>query len=289
MKIVVASGKGGTGKTFVATNLYETSRNTGHATILADCDAEVPNASHFIRAEKTSQENVTEYRPEFDAQKCTFCGKCMEYCTYNAIFCIPAQSQIRLLTHLCHGCGACAVACEEHAVKDGAAAVGVITFYKKDEQTVFIEGKMKSGEISAVPVIKQTIKRASEVPADYLIIDAPPGTSCPFIQTVARADYAVLVTEPTPFGLSDLRQAVETLRTLKKPFGVVINRAGLGNKEMYGYLKRERIELLAEIPFDKEIARIYSTGGLVVSTDKKMEQLFKTLMERIGENGNSCS
>lgn len=281
MKIAIASGKGGTGKTFVATNLYEICRSTGHATILADCDAEVPNAFHFIHQKKTSQENVTEYRPEFDTQQCTFCGKCVEYCSYNAIFYIPTQSQIRLLTHLCHGCGACAVACEEHAVKDATAEIGVISLYKENEQEVFIEGRMNKGETSAVPIIKQTLKKASEIPAEYLIIDAPPGTSCPFIQTVARADYTVLVTEPTPFGLSDLRQAVETLRTLKKPFGVVINRAGLGNTEMYSYLKRERIALLTEIPFDKKIAKIYSNGLLAVSVDSKMEQLFTELMEQI--------
>ncbi len=287
MRIAIASGKGGTGKTFVATNLFETCRLSGRSTLLTDCDAEVPNALNFIHLEKQCQEMVSEYRPKFDLQKCTFCGKCMDYCAFNAIFCLPSQSKIQLLPHLCHGCGACAIACEEQAIIDNKEDIGIISFYTGNGQSFFIEGRMNKGEISAVPIIKQALRKSDKIAADYQIIDAPPGTSCPFIQTVVKADYIILVTEPTPFGLSDLQQAVNTLKVLEKPFGVIINRAGLGDKEMYGYLKNEQLKLLAEIPFDRNIAKMYSEGKLAVVHDIKMQQLFKNLLKRIIEYGNS--
>lgn len=287
MKIAIASGKGGTGKTFVSTNLFQFFQSLGHHPLLVDCDVECPNSLIFFKLKKISDTFVMEYRPEIYLDKCNYCGRCSDYCEYNAIFCIPELEQIRLLSNLCHGCEACAVACKHNAIKDSKTEIGKISFFTDSYNHIFIEGRMKEGKISSVPVIKSTIKEASLLSYDYMILDSSPGTSCPFIQTAIRADYIILVTEPTPFGLSDLQQAVETLDTLNKNYGVIINRAGLGNADVYDYLNKNHIPVLAEIPFSKEIAHLYSEGKLAVSYLDDINELFKGIYSNIIDNGNS--
>lgn len=286
MKIAIASGKGGTGKTFVSTNLYKTFQSMGHSTLLVDCDVECPNSLLFFDLKKFSDNIVEEYRPIIDVDKCVFCGKCHEYCEYNAIFYVPDLKQIKLLDNLCHGCIACAVACKHGAIEDSSAEIGRVSFYKDVKNNLFLEGRMKEGMVASVPIIKSTLKEAMSLSYDFLLIDSSPGTSCPFIQTAVRSDYIILVAEPTPFGLSDLKQSAETLDSLNKDYGVVINRSGLGNIEVYDYLKKNNIEILAEIPFSKEIARYYSEGKLAVSYINEVKEVFEEITKKIIKKWN---
>ncbi|WP_320168033.1 ATP-binding protein [Mangrovibacterium marinum] len=279
MKIAIASGKGGTGKTLVSTNLYNVIRQTGQKTRLIDCDAEEPNVCEFIRGKVEEETLTTTHIPVIDSRKCTFCGKCQEYCSYNAIIMLPAIKTIQVVEDLCHDCGACVYACQYDAITEKEKVTGSITQYEIDSNADLLESQTEIGIYSPVPIIGQTINMAE---AEALtLLDSPPGTSCPFIATVERADYVVLVTEPTPFGLNDLKLSVETLRRLKKKFGVVINRFGLGKELIEDYLKREGIALLEHIPFDKRIARVYAKGELITEELPEYHDLFGKLYQNI--------
>lgn len=286
IRIAVASGKGGTGKTLVATNLFQALRLQKAEVVLVDCDAEAPNAQLFIKGEPQNVIGVSQQVPVIDELLCTYCGRCHEYCNYNAIFILPPARVIRVIEELCHGCGACTVACRDGAITEKPMPLGEVTRFALPDGNALIESRMKTGVFSPVAVIKAGIREAGK--GHTVIMDAPPGTSCPFIQTVDRADFVVLVTEPTPFGLSDLQQSVETLKTMNKPCGVIINRAGLGNREVYQYLRDKKIPLLLEIPFDREIARIYAKGKLLADLDQTWSQTFFLLFDNImKEYGNS--
>ncbi len=287
-RIAIASGKGGTGKTFVATNIFSTLIKQNISSLLIDCDAEAPNSVAFFDAVQVSKSDVAHLVPVIDTNVCTFCGRCHEYCSYNAIFILPHVRIISVIEDLCHGCGACSVACEEGAISEKSNSLGqVISYSINGSEPVIFEARMNIGVMSPVNIIKAAIRQAG-TEKDIAILDSPPGTSCPFIQTVATADYTILVTEPTPFGLSDLRQSVETLREMNKLFGVIINRAGSGNEDVNEYLGKENIPLLLEIPFKKEIASIYSTGNLVCDTDPLLsKQLTEVISNIILLHGNS--
>ncbi len=286
MKIAVASGKGGTGKTLISTNLYYSLFSKGIDVTLIDCDAEEPNAVSFFDTELEKSLEVTRKVPVIDTQSCTFCGACKEYCNYNAIFLLPDYKIIKAIEDLCHGCGACTVACPSEAITEKDVSLGRVMNYQTNGRGRIIESRMNVGVFSPVMVIKSAIKEAGD--EDIVIMDSPPGTSCPFIQTVSKADYVVLVTEPTPFGLSDLKQSVETLKTLDKMYGVIVNRAGLGDHGVYDYLSDEGIPLLMEIPFDKKIASLYSKGEIVAKTNSRLQEEFIDLYQSIIRiNGNS--
>jgi MinD superfamily P-loop ATPase len=288
IKIAIASGKGGTGKTLIATSMFYAIQEHYKNSVLVDCDAEEPNSVLFFRANLQKSVEVVQKVPVIDTDKCTFCGKCHDYCAYNAIFIIPPSRIIKVIDELCHGCGACSVACEYGAITEKDMEVGQVNIFVSDEGLNIIEARMKNGVMTPVPVIKAAHKQTVE--KDIVIMDSPPGTSCPFIQTVVEADYVILVTEPTPFGLSDLKQSVNTLKTMNKKYGVIINRAGLGDKKIFDYLKSEDIDLLAEIPFDKEIAVLYSNGNIVAAHNDKIKILFANLFESILERyGNSSN
>ena len=280
IKIAIASGKGGTGKTFVATNIFFTLLQNNYRAMLVDCDAEAPNDVAFFDAELINSNEVTQQVPVINTDVCTFCGKCHEYCNYNAIFILPPMKIIKVIEDLCHGCGACSVACKFEAISEKPVSLGQVALYSTNGLPVLIEARMNIGVMSPVPVIKTAIKQIDNQ-ADIIIMDAPPGTSCPFIQTVASADYVILVTEPTPFGLSDLKQSVETLKTINKPCDVIINRAGLGDNIIYNWLKENSIPLLMEIPFNREIARIYSEGHLLVEENIIYRTQFLDLLKTI--------
>jgi MinD superfamily P-loop ATPase len=286
-RIAVASGKGGTGKTFVATNTFRALLQNNQQALLADCDAEAPNAAAFFKTEKHGVAEVTQLVPVIDAAKCTFCCKCHEYCNYNAIFIIPPAGIIKVIGDLCHGCGACMVACSDGAISERPESLGQVAKFSLEGAISIIESRMNVGVMSPVKVIKAALREIDHQ-SGIVIIDAPPGTSCPFIQTVSAADYTILVTEPTPFGLSDLKQSVETLRIIDKPFGVIINRHGQGNNDVSDYLRKEQIPLLLEIPYKREIAEAYSAGILVAETDAFFaEQLLQVVKDILAIHGNS--
>lgn len=289
MKIAIASGKGGTGKTFVSTNLFRAFKDLGYSAILVDADVECPNSLLFYNLKKAEERIVKEYRPIIHSDKCVYCGLCDEYCEYNAIFCIPELKQIKLLDNLCHGCKACSFACQYDAIEDSNTEIGKVSTYVDKDKNLYFEGRLKEGSVSTVPVIKSTICEASKNSSEFILIDSPPGTSCPFIQTSIRSDFIILVTEPTPYGLSDLKQAILTLDSMNKKCGIIINRAGLGEMELYNYLSDKNIPILGEIPFSKEIAQIYTQGNLVYDYMEDINQLFKDLIKKIIYYGNSLS
>lgn len=287
-KIAIASGKGGTGKTFISTNLFNVLQKRDFNIALVDCDAEEPNDREFIRGELRISQKVTQKVPVIDESKCSYCGKCKEYCNYNAIFFLKDTKMIKVLDELCHGCGACSVACGDNAIVEKDDILGSVNQYGVSTNSALIEARMNVGVYSPVNVIKSAIKEANGF--DIILLDSPPGTSCPFIQTVATADYVVLVTEPTPFGLSDLMQSVDTLKSMEKSCGVIINRADLGNKDIYDYLQLENIPLLMTVPFDKKIAVSYSNGELLTNLypdwDVKFNQLYQTITKQYGNSNH---
>lgn len=279
LKIAIASGKGGTGKTLVSTNLFWTVQHAGLPVTLVDCDAEEPNVAEFVSGDVLYSLSVTQHIPVIDTELCTFCGKCFDYCNYNAIVYLPANKFIKVVEDLCHDCGACTVACQYGAITEKGKQLGTVQSMFMNTYAELIEARADVGVYSPVPVIKKAINSANE---KYLsLYDSPPGISCPFIATVESADFVILVTEPTPFGLNDLKLSAETLQQINKPFGVIVNRAGLGDREVYTWLEENKIPLLLEIPFDREIARIYSEGRLLAEEKPAYQLQFKQLLKTI--------
>ena len=276
MRIAIASGKGGTGKTFVSTNLFWVASQRGIDCVLADCDAEEPNVAEFIAGKEKRVDEVFQQVPEIDPEQCTFCGKCYDYCSYNAILYLPERGIIQVLTDLCHDCGACSYACQAGAITEHPRLLGKVKHTVCDAGQQLIEARAEVGVYSPVPVIIRAIHETGD--RELVLLDSPPGISCPFIATVDRADYVVLVSEPTPFGLHDLQLSAATVRQLGKPFGVVVNRAGLGDDAIYRWLEQESIPLLLEIPFDREIARIYAEGGLPSAVNDTYREMFSRLL-----------
>ena len=287
LKIAIASGKGGTGKTFVSTNLYKAMKRYGLEVGIVDCDAEVPNSSLFIAKNVLDEEEVSVFCPTIDKDKCICCGKCAEVCSYHAITCIPALGYLKLMPELCHACEACTYFCNSNAILPGRKPMGKITSYGAEGTTEIIEARLNEGEHSPVEVICKAIEKGQTTGWDYMIMDAPPGCSCPFVNTVKDANLIILVTEPTPFGLSDLKHTIDVLQKLNKTFFVIINRADLGNDNTRNYLSENHIELMAEIPFSEKIAQNYSEGKTISDHDETMEQLFRGLTQKILDYENS--
>jgi MinD superfamily P-loop ATPase len=284
MKIAIASGKGGTGKTLIATNLFWAAQKEGIPVTLVDCDAEEPNVTEFIQGEVLASSVVSQKIPVIDPEQCIFCGKCHEYCNYHAIVYLPPSKFIQVVEELCHDCGACTVACEFGAITEKEKKLGNVQSIYLNCHAQIIEGRAEVGVYSPVPVIKKAIKEAND--KLLTLLDAPPGISCPFIATVDKADFVVLVTEPTPFGLNDLKLSVETLQHLGKPYGVIVNRAKLGDNQVYQWLQQNNIPLLMEISFDREIARIYSEGRMLVDEKPEFQPQFVQLLKTIEKQMN---
>ncbi len=283
MIIAVASGKGGTGKTTIAVGLALSLENVE----FLDCDVEEPNAHIFLKPEITHTQWVNLPVPKVNEDKCTYCGKCAKVCAYNAIAVI--KEKVLLFTELCHGCGGCSLLCPEDAIEEVDRPIGVLEKGKAGSIS-FIDGKLNLGEAMAVPLVR-AVKRVSLetnpnndkaiLNNQVTIIDVPPGTSCPVIESVKGSDFCLLVTEPTPFGLNDLVLAVETLRKLKIPFGVVINRADVGDKKVDEYCKDEKISILMRIPMDRDIAMAYSKGISIIEVKPAYKKDFLKLYEKI--------
>ena len=283
MNVAIASGKGGTGKTTVATNLAVTAAASGREVQVLDCDVEAPNAHLFLKPEIERSEAVSVPVPEVDEEKCTACGECGRICQYSAI--VSLKTKPLVFPELCHGCGGCALVCPEGAITEGLREVGVV-----EEGSAggvrFAGGKLRIGEAMAPPLIRAVKERALE--DALVIVDAPPGTSCPVIEAVRGADFVLLVTEPTPFGLNDLAIAVDTVRKLGLPFAVVVNRAGLGHDSVYAYCEDENIDILAELPDDRRVAEAYSRGELAVRALPEFKERFQAVMEQIERRTRTC-
>ena len=272
MIISIASGKGGTGKTTISTNLALTLSNVQ----IIDCDVEEPNVHIFIKPEITRREAVFIAVPEVDPEKCNSCGKCQEVCVYNAI--IVMKKGVLVFPELCHGCGSCSYFCPQKAIKEVEREIGFVELGNKSGLD-FVHGKLNVGEMLAPPLIKAA-KKYIDV-TKTVIIDAPPGTSCPVVTAIKNTDFVLLVTEPTPFGLNDLILAVEVVRKMNIPFGVVINRSDLGNEDTEDYCRKENIQVLMRIPFKKEIASAYSQGKMIVEAFPDFKKDFIQLFEDI--------
>ncbi len=275
MKIAVLSGKGGTGKTTVTANLAVNLPGC----IAVDTDVEEPNLHIFLSPEINTQEEVKTEYPWIDAEKCTLCGRCGDFCRYNAI--IPAKNQVLVFRESCHGCGGCKVVCPAGAIEYKKRETGRIYSGTSFSDVAMKYGELNIGEMSGVRIIKQIKK--SVVGEEVVLIDSPPGTSCATVAAVEGADYAIVVSEPTPFGVSDMKMVVEMLRNLEIPFGVVVNKAGLGDGEIYEYCRGEGIPILEEIPYSREIAELYAHGTLFSQKIPGYGERFFNLYRRIIE------
>jgi len=278
MIISVASGKGGTGKTTVAVNLALVLSNVQ----FLDCDVEEPNAHLFLKPDVKDRKVATIPIPQVDESKCNYCGRCRDICAYNAIAVMPKngdrKGSVLIFPHLCHSCGGCSLLCPQNAISEVEKEIGII---ERGNCGViqFVHGRLNIGEIMSPPLIKQVKEYIN--PARTIIIDAPPGTSCPVIASVKGSDFCILVTEPTPFGLNDLVLAVEVLEKLQIPHGVLVNRSDIGDDKVDLYCKGKNIPILMRIPFDKEIASLYSRGITIVEEKKEYIEKFRDVFNLI--------
>ena len=273
MIVAIASGKGGTGKTTVAVNL---ALSLSGKVQLLDCDVEAPNVHLFLEAQQEGREAVGIPVPVVDADLCNQCGECSRLCQYNAIAVLGTG--VVVFPELCHGCGGCALVCPEDAISEVMRPIGVVEEGRAGDVHL-VQGRLYVGEALVPPLIREV--RAKGRKEGMVLIDAPPGTSCSMIAAVRGSDFVVLVTEPTPFGLNDLELAVETVRTLDIPFGVVINRAGSGDDRVQEYCAAEDIDILLEIPDDRRIAEAYSRGLTLVDAIPDIRPLFASLAAQI--------
>ena len=279
MIIAIASGKGGTGKTTVAINLALSVDSTD--SLFLDCDVEEPNAALFLHPTLEHRKEVGVLIPQVDEDKCTACGRCAEVCEFNAIAVVGQK--VLVFPELCHGCGSCTLNCPEEAISEVLNVTGVLESGSAGDIR-FWQGILDVGQAMAVPIIHQLKERALDgfSPDGLAILDASPGAACPVVEAVSGADFALMVTEPTPFGLHDLRIAIEVIRDeLHIPVGVVINRDGVGDSGVDDYCAAEGVPILMRIPLDRRIAEAYSEGVPMVRALPEYRQKFIALYERI--------
>ena len=275
MIISVASGKGGTGKTTVSTGLVLSIKSLTDSKLkFIDCDVEEPNAHIFLKPQIKKIKSVYIKIPEIDEANCNYCGKCSEICAYNAIS--VTKNKVIIFSTLCHNCGGCLLLCPKKAITEINKEIGIIEIGNSDNFE-FIHGILNIGEIMSPALIRELKEYIN--PDDTVIIDAPPGTSCPTIESVKGSDFCILVTEPTPFGLNDLILTVEVMRKMNIPFGVIINRVNNEWHEIENYCFKENIKILMKISFDRKIAESYSNGINIIDSmpqyRKKFIQLYK--------------
>ncbi|MCF2626100.1 ATP-binding protein [Fusobacterium perfoetens] len=276
MKIAVLSGKGGTGKTTVSTNLAFISKLP-----LFDTDIEEPNSHIFLKNNIINEESVYMNYPKIHMEKCNLCGECGDFCKFNAV--IPARNTVLVFEESCHDCGGCGIICKQKAISWEKREIGKIFTGKTyfDSDTVY--GKLNIGEMSGVRIIKKMYKDAKY--KDFLI-DCPPGTACTTVAAVEEADFAIIVTEPSPFGLSDMKLVVKLLKDIKIPFGIVVNKAEDDETELKKYCLSENITILGEIPFSRKIAENYSKGEIISDVLPEYRKYYENIWKKVKNYGN---
>ncbi|HPH61014.1 MAG TPA: ATP-binding protein [Candidatus Syntrophosphaera sp.] len=281
MKIAIASGKGGTGKTTLAVNLALRAAETRNV-VLADLDVEEPNSAIFIRGDKTTEQRFFRAVPNWEKEACTLCGKCAEVCQFNAV--VKLGETILVLPQLCHSCFACSELCPVNALPMRNTPLGWLRGYQQG-RLVFLESKLDVGEEMAAPLIGQTISYMDEKLSrpEFQFRDCPPGTACPVIAATSDADLVLLVTEPTPFGLYDLELAVETMRQLDKSMAVVINRWGIGDGKVLRFCEKEQLPVWAIFPNQRKIAELYSRGELIYPEVQEFREGLDAILARLNE------
>lgn len=275
MKIAVLSGKGGTGKTFISTNLANCKNNSTYI----DCDIEEPNGHLFFNSKIIKEENVNILLPKIDINKCTNCKKCANFCKFNAIA-FPNKNPI-IFKNICHSCGGCKLVCKNNAITEYEHSIGKI-IYRKYNNTNIKSGILNIGETSGIPIIKKLLENTDNNDNLY-ILDSPPGSDCSVIETVSNSDYCLIVAEPTLFGLSNFKMVYELAKKLNKPIGVIINKFIDINNPMDEYCKNNNISILTHIPYDKKIANKISNGLLVSNDDKNFKEIFLNIIKSIKE------
>lgn len=276
MKIAVLSGKGGTGKTTVSSSLAFISKM-----LLIDTDIEEPNSHIFLKGGIDDIKSVYTRFPEVNMEKCNLCGECGEFCKFNAI--IPAKKRVIVFGEACHDCGGCEIVCKNGAISWEKREIGKIFTGKTYFNSTNKYGKLNIGEMSGVKIIKEIYKNTVE--KDFLI-DCPPGTACTTVSAVEVADFAIIVVEPSPFGLSDMKLVVQLLRDMKIPFGVVINKFDEDENIVKKYCDNEKIEIIGTIPFDRKIAEAYSKGEIIADALLEYRENFETILKRVKSYGN---
>jgi len=283
MKIAVASGKGGTGKTTISTSLVFSLRDINEV-IYADLDVEEPDGHILIRPEIKKEELITTPVPRIVEEKCTYCGICQKVCAFNAIFVFKNTRKISVLDELCKGCENCMYNCPENAIYEIPRPIGVLRYGERDG-VKFYEGRLNIGEIMTTTAINYVKDKVEEHASNdtIVVLDSPPGTSCPMVESVKDADFVILVTEPTPFGLFDLKMAHGVVKKLGKPYGIIINKYEPGFKEMEEFFDKENIPVLLKIPFERKIAEGYSRGVTLSLQDESWNSKLRELFYRIKE------
>ena len=274
LTVAVASGKGGTGKTTIAVNLARFLADSGKKDRYIDCDVEEPNGHIFLKPDLISRVDVTVNVPQVDLEKCTACGECGKICQYNAIVCI--KEHVLTFEQLCHSCGGCRRVCPADAIDTREVKIGTIETGKAGK-IEFMSGNLSIGNVRTpklINYVKKQIKRDC-----VTVIDVPPGTTCPTVEAVKNTDYVLMVTEPTPFGLNDLKLAVEMVRLLNIPFGVIINRYGLGDDRVEKFCREENIDVIMKLPDDRRIAEAYSQGRMIVDVLHEYKEQFSQLCD----------
>lgn len=279
MKIAIASGKGGTGKTMITASLASV---WGSKVLAVDLDVEEPNLHLFLKPKITGSIKAEDVVPILDKNKCDACGRCAEFCKFKALSLMAGI--LLIFPEMCHACGGCFRVCPKGALLEGKRELGEILWGKSSDNIDFIMGKLRIGEAMSPPLMREVKTQILKILPNFktdMLIDAPPGTSCPAINAVMDSDFIALVTEPTPFGVNDLKLVVEAFKPLNKPMGVIVNRAGVGDDAVYNYCVSANLPILAKIPFAKEIAAAYSEGKVISEISPSYKKIFELLAREI--------